>query len=354
MQRVAPDNVLVKEVVTEEPAKTSPPPNHHLTKQKSSLRLQDFLPQIKRKEDRYGFERRGSLPVRRTLEYESKAINEQRQEEEKSSEREKKGVADGEQVSAPFVDNHGQGQVRRSSLPAKRPSFKDLSSFRNTRFSINIMDMEEQARVSKFHSYVMKRDLARISNALNSGYDINCVDRWGRNAVMYASMTNDLDCLQLFHEKDTNMVATAVNAKSSEDGKTSIHWACDCKPVNLDFIRFLVEIGADLNAQDNEGQTPAYVALTTWNSNAVLNLLFQLGADVTWRDKNGKSYLDYCEDRVTSNGNITSVRSVKKTCKIFMNLSQRKGSRSQCARQEEEKAPPSPPKNKGLPTGGAH
>jgi len=226
-------------------------------------------------------------------------------------------------------DRHGMKKHGSSDLLGRLPSFRDLS-FKKRQKHTNIMHMEEQARVSKFHSFVMKGDLVAISNSLDDGYDVNCVDRWNRNGVMYASMCNNEDVLQLFRKQDVYMTA-AVNAKDI-DGKTSAHWACECTYIQLDCIRFLAGIGADFNVEDDEGQTPAYKALTANNNNVVLNLLFQLGADANWKDKDGKGYLDYCDERVTALGTIIAAQDVKKTCKRHMK-SQNGGSSQNSSRQ---------------------
>uniref|UniRef100_A0A6V1PG27 Uncharacterized protein n=1 Tax=Heterosigma akashiwo TaxID=2829 RepID=A0A6V1PG27_HETAK len=231
-------------------------------------------------------------------------------------------------------DRHGMKKHGSSDLLGRLPSFKDLS-FKKNKKKTHIMHMEEQARVSKFHSFVMKGDLAAISTALDDGYDVNCVDRWNRNGVMYASMCNNEDVLQLFRKQDIYMTA-AVNAKDI-DGKTSAHWACECTYIQLDCVRFLAGIGADFNVEDDEGQTPAYKALTANNNNVVLNLLFQLGADANWKDKDGKGYLDYCDERVTALGTIIAAQDVKKTCKRHMK-SQNGGSSQNASRQGSRRA----------------
>ena len=65
-----------------------------------------------------------------------------------------------------------------------------------------------------------------------------------------------------------------INAKDN-NGETPLHSAADAG--HADIIRALVELGADINAQDEDGETPLHRARENENSEAVQTLL-ELGA----------------------------------------------------------------------------
>jgi hypothetical protein len=68
----------------------------------------------------------------------------------------------------------------------------------------------------------------------------------------YSTHTNQLILAKQLVAYDAN-----VNASSAHKGRTPLHTACDTAMVtNLDFVEFLLESGADPNAQDHSGLTP--------------------------------------------------------------------------------------------------
>ena len=54
-------------------------------------------------------------------------------------------------------------------------------------------------------------------------------------------------------------------------------------------MKFLIERGANVNAQDINGNTPLFIAYSCNNISAV-NLLINAGADVTIRNRDGLLY----------------------------------------------------------------
>jgi len=70
-----------------------------------------------------------------------------------------------------------------------------------------------------------------------------------------------------------------VNAKD-EDGNTPLHYAVRLGRSRKDIIKLLIENGVDINAKNNDGQTPVDVALSR-NRNEFVELLIEEGADVS-------------------------------------------------------------------------
>ena len=78
-----------------------------------------------------------------------------------------------------------------------------------------------------------------------------------------------------------------VNAQS-EDGSTSLHWATD------NIAKLLIKNKSDVNAQDAYGQTPLHFT-TCFKRDTVFKILLENGADPFIKNIDGKIPLDFCE-----------------------------------------------------------
>jgi ankyrin repeat protein len=98
-----------------------------------------------------------------------------------------------------------------------------------------------------------------------------------------------LDCWSRSEEVRELLIAKAtnvadVNARYSEN-RTLLHYAADLS--RKDAAERLIAKGADVNARDNEGNTPLHCGL----SKEVAELLIAKGADVNARDNEGNTVL---------------------------------------------------------------
>lgn len=55
----------------------------------------------------------------------------------------------------------------------------------------------------------------------------------------------------------------------------------------------MIDLGADLNARDNNGDTPLFMAAYGNKNPEVIKALLEYGADVNIRDDSGKTALEY-------------------------------------------------------------
>jgi ankyrin repeat protein len=104
------------------------------------------------------------------------------------------------------------------------------------------------------------------------------------------------DCLRLLkcYEVDVNI--------KDDLGRTPLHYAASSD--NLSVVSLLIESGAELDAQDNDGQTPLYMALTEGYYYETVWTLLDNGASVELENANGETALhlavrnDYWENLV--------------------------------------------------------
>jgi DNA-directed RNA polymerase subunit F len=82
-----------------------------------------------------------------------------------------------------------------------------------------------------------------------------------------------------------------VNAQDN-DGKTALHYASSIVD-NLEVVKYLVEKKADLNVQDNRGRTPLHYASEVKDNLDVVKCLVENEADFNIRDNDSRTALIY-------------------------------------------------------------
>lgn len=152
-----------------------------------------------------------------------------------------------------------------------------------------------------------------IDILLSHGAQINAKDSKGRNAII-CTMYSDTLLLQYDIEesliKTINKLLTLnININDKDGfGRTALHYACFTKsthphgdPENKNvstnpLIKMLLDSGADINAQDNDGKTALMLASEDDKADTVSYLL-ELGANPHIKDKNGKTALDLAREQ---------------------------------------------------------
>ncbi|XP_028407753.1 ankyrin repeat and EF-hand domain-containing protein 1-like [Dendronephthya gigantea] len=89
----------------------------------------------------------------------------------------------------------------------------------------------------------------------------------------------------------TNGIPDLINYSEAENGDTAMHIAA-CKN-NDNMISFLLDMGANPNVVNQQGQTPV-VKAAEYGHIQCLQILADAGSDMTARDKEGKGILFYC------------------------------------------------------------
>ena len=104
--------------------------------------------------------------------------------------------------------------------------------------------------VTVLHVAAYWGDLGLVKDLIGKGADVNAKSEAGFTVLHVVALSGNLDLVKyLVEEKNLD-----VNAKS-ESGWTVLHSAAGSG--NLSLVKYLVENGANVNAKDDRGRTPA-------------------------------------------------------------------------------------------------
>jgi len=111
---------------------------------------------------------------------------------------------------------------------------------------------------------------------IDKGADMNAKDSWGGTPLMEAAENGHAALAKFLTEKGAN-----VNARNEND-LTALHQAAQ-NIRNRDIVALLIDEGADVNARDKDGETPADFAFDSRlpYSNKIVKLLVEKGAAIS-------------------------------------------------------------------------
>ena len=164
-----------------------------------------------------------------------------------------------------------------------------------------------------------------------AGADIDAIDRYGNSPLMTALMAG-------YHKTGVELVklgARDVNRAEPYSQKTLLHFVAEQLKTGEDDIETLAAAGADLEVFDKKHRTPLFVAVTNANLVACCKLI-QLGANVNAEDKNGMTPLlealrcssDFASDLsslLIDNGAVLRTIDVVNASEAFLRLAAKNG-----------------------------
>lgn len=175
---------------------------------------------------------------------------------------------------------------------------------------LNLNEKDENNATLLMHS-VMYKDLdfvklliangAKTENNLNKGLlciDENCTGYYG-NLTTIAAGENKLAILKyLIEELKIPIDDREFNNKTNENGWNALQTASYNGNINI--IEYLIANGANINAQDKNGNTPLILACLNKQKDAA-ELLISLKADLTIINKAKNSFKDFAKNIVVYN-----------------------------------------------------
>ena len=133
--------------------------------------------------------------------------------------------------------------------------------------------------------YVCKGDLIKINRYINQGGDINIYYE-GFSLLYILVQKNYLSCVKEFLRCKAN-----PNIKNTNTGLSPLHVAGYND--NIEMIKILLENGAEIDLEDNEGNTPICFCARFGNEKSI-KFLKEKGADIYKRNKSKISPIETC------------------------------------------------------------
>lgn len=166
----------------------------------------------------------------------------------------------------------------------KNGKFKTIRYFAG--LGLNVDDKDCSGNTPLHYSIYTKRNFRQVLNALvdNNG-NINATDEEDRNIMLLAAINGRCkEDLQFIVELGGNW-----NLKT-RCGKTVVHFAV--KNGMYRTIRYFAGLGANLNEKDKSGSTPFHmICYNKQNFRQVLNVLLENGADINAENNEGENVL---------------------------------------------------------------
>lgn len=153
-----------------------------------------------------------------------------------------------------------------------------------------------------FHNAVKVGDEQILQFLLENGANVNAADKFG-NTPLHFRFDDDYDTdgqlnvAQLLIENGAN-----VNAKAKRDGITPLHQAASNR--HLDFVKVLIQNGAQVDPTDNEEKTPLHLACEK-NYTEIAKFLIENGANVHAKDDLNQTPIHHaCQNRHVAWGSL--------------------------------------------------
>lgn len=151
---------------------------------------------------------------------------------------------------------------------------------------------EEDYGTTPLHIACLEVQMEIVEYLITNGADVTAKDNGGRSTIHSACDGGNLEIIKFLMEKGVD----TINSKDN-DGKTPLHLACfGPHGVGTENIEFLIESGADVDAQDNGGMTPLLMACRYCPLDYI-QLLLSRGANATMKTVEGTSALEMASER---------------------------------------------------------
>ena len=128
--------------------------------------------------------------------------------------------------------------------------------------NVNIVDDE---RWTPLHASADKGHVDAVRLLLKAGADPDAADRDGWTPIHLAARNGHHQVIQVLVRHDAH-----VDVRTKFGNRTALYWAAE--KGHVDAVKTLIKLGADVTAQDEDGQTAVHVA-TSFGHTDVVDLL---------------------------------------------------------------------------------
>lgn len=122
-----------------------------------------------------------------------------------------------------------------------------------------------------------------IEILIENGADVDFQNDAGKTALMLAAFAGQLETIKELREHG------ARYDLRDKGGSSALHWAVDSG--NTQLIEWILDDGADITLTDLNKWTPLFRVAAIGGNKDVGRTLLQYGADMNWKDKDGKTTL---------------------------------------------------------------
>ncbi len=169
----------------------------------------------------------------------------------------------GEEIDTAIVDNNG------------RTAISDAAYFSTIEIVDLLIASGAEAGDMALFIAVRKKDINEVKKVVESGFDINHKDFYGRTALMEAAFKGQLEIVKYLIS-----LGADVNVKSNTGNSVLINAAC-----YLEIVEYLVSLGPDVKTTENLQKT--LMKAISWNEIEVIKFLLSIGADINTKDSEG-------------------------------------------------------------------
>ncbi|XP_068731937.1 B-cell lymphoma 3 protein homolog isoform X1 [Montipora capricornis] len=154
-----------------------------------------------------------------------------------------------------------------------------LTDFFIQRMKARGVDIYNKLRQTPLHLAVITHQIHMVRKLIESGADVNLMDRHGQTALHLACQDNDVNCVYAMRDVTRiNSVAEIQLELKNSKGLSALHVAT--LNGNKQLIATILDMGADIDEEDsNSGRTPLHHAVEADNY-SVTEYLISRGADV--------------------------------------------------------------------------
>lgn len=161
------------------------------------------------------------------------------------------------------------------------------------------------------HYACASKSLKMVKYLVENGFDINQTNSFENTPFLIACTDSSTAVLRYLVEKETDIFAKNIN------GRGALHFCV--KSANVENLTYLLSLGLDIEARDNDGFTPYLIAISyqedVENASKILELLKEAGADFNARDNEGNTDLHLTMKR--KSGIITACHLTGRKNKLF-------------------------------------